>query len=273
MADKKVYCYCENGCKYETMTKEEILAAITQAVENGTVGNCDTGFIQTIKTINGLPLRFFVGAQYEFEALSAEDKKDLFAIITNDTTFDGITESIEQLREEIKDLAEELKTNYTELSGRLSDISDKKVFCSSINNQYSTIIEPSADFKFEKLPDGKSLDDIVGVGVDVKNLYKGEEGFLKFSGCKIEAAKYNETTGKEEVAFYLTAAISSNKNTMRGAFAKLILYVDEERFVHVIFKSCSYWQKPFNQATNEYENSINTTNGGFGLGSIVYWFA
>ena len=28
----KKYCYCENNCKYETMSKEEILAAIAQAV-------------------------------------------------------------------------------------------------------------------------------------------------------------------------------------------------------------------------------------------------
>jgi len=77
----KKYCYCENNCKYETLDKEEILAAIAQAVESGTVGECDTGFITTIKTINGQPLKFFVGTQAEYAALSDEQKQNLFAII------------------------------------------------------------------------------------------------------------------------------------------------------------------------------------------------
>lgn len=93
----KKYCYCENNCKYETLDKEEILAAIAQAIETGKVGECDTGFITTLKTINGTPLKFFVGEQSEYEALAAEQKINLFAIITNDTTKEGILKALEDL--------------------------------------------------------------------------------------------------------------------------------------------------------------------------------
>lgn len=93
----KKYCYCDNNCKYETLDKEEILAAIAQAVETGIIGECDTGFITTIKTITGEPLKFFVGEQSEYEALTEEQRENLFAIITNDTTKEGIQNTLDEL--------------------------------------------------------------------------------------------------------------------------------------------------------------------------------
>lgn len=100
----KKYCYCENNCKYETLSKEEILAAIANAIETGTVGDCDTGFITTIKTINGQPLKFFVGTQSEYAALTVSQKQNLFAIITDDTTKEGILAAINELAEDVEAL-------------------------------------------------------------------------------------------------------------------------------------------------------------------------
>lgn len=109
-ATPTVYVICDQNCKFEGMTKEQILTAIAQAVETGTIGDLDTGFITTIKTINGTPLKFFVGEQAEYDALTAEEKEGLFAIITNDATKDGLLEDIE-----------ELQTNYKTLSEGLAD--------------------------------------------------------------------------------------------------------------------------------------------------------
>ena len=108
MATPKVYVICDQNCKFESMTKEQILAAIVQAVETGEIKDVDTGFVQTIKTINGVPLRFFVGEQSAYEALSDEDKQNLYAIITNDTTLSGINEAIKALQEEIESLKKEI---------------------------------------------------------------------------------------------------------------------------------------------------------------------
>jgi len=104
----KKYCYCENNCKYETLDKEEILAAIANAIETGTVGECDTGFITTIKTINGQPLRFFVGEQSEYAAL--ENKTNLFAIITNDITKDTLLNALTSLQTEFREFKEGVLT-------------------------------------------------------------------------------------------------------------------------------------------------------------------
>lgn len=109
-ATPTVYVICDQNCKFEGMTKEQILTAIAQAVETGTIGDLDTGFITTIKTINGTPLKFFVGEQAEYDALTAEEKEGLFAIITNDATKAGLLEAIK-----------DLQTNYNELHDSLAD--------------------------------------------------------------------------------------------------------------------------------------------------------
>lgn len=114
MDEKKFYCYCENNCKYETLSKEQILTAIANAIETGSVGNCDTGFITTIKTINGLPLRFFIGEQADYEALSADDKKNLFALITNDTTKESLLKSISEMQTDLKELTDGLRSGEFE---------------------------------------------------------------------------------------------------------------------------------------------------------------
>lgn len=92
-----VYVICDQNCKFEGMTKEQILTAIVNAVSSGEIGDVNTGFVQTIKTINGKALKFFVGEQHEYDALSEGDKQDLFAIITNDTTKDSLLDSVESL--------------------------------------------------------------------------------------------------------------------------------------------------------------------------------
>lgn len=97
MADTpKVYVLCDANCKWEGMTKEQILTAIMQAVQNGEITDVDTGFVSTIRTINGTGLKFFVGEQHEYEALTAEQKEGLFAIITNDTTKEGFASALEE---------------------------------------------------------------------------------------------------------------------------------------------------------------------------------
>lgn len=106
MATPTVYVLCNQNCKYEGMTKEQILAAITQAITSGSIGDVDTGFITTIKTINGTALRFFVGTQEEYNALSTEDKNGVFAIISNDATKEGLLTAIASLEERAESIEE-----------------------------------------------------------------------------------------------------------------------------------------------------------------------
>lgn len=96
MSDRKYFVICEQGCRFESMTKEQIMTAITQAVNEGTVSDIDSGFISRVKTINGGVLRFFVGTQSEYEMLSAEQKTNLLAVITNETLVDDMIAEIKR---------------------------------------------------------------------------------------------------------------------------------------------------------------------------------
>lgn len=113
MATPTVYVLCDQNCKYEGMTKEQILAAITQAVNEGTIGDIDTGFVTTIKTINGTPLKFFVGSQVEYNALTEEQREGLFAIITDDATKEALFNALELLQDDVKSLQKNMNSMLT----------------------------------------------------------------------------------------------------------------------------------------------------------------
>lgn len=97
METPKVYAICDSNCRWETLTREQILTAIMQAVNEGTIGDIDSGFISTIKTINGTGIKFFYGTQNEYNALPKEQKANLAKFITDDETFENINSEIESI--------------------------------------------------------------------------------------------------------------------------------------------------------------------------------
>lgn len=135
MATPTVYVICDQNCKFEGMTKEQILTAIAQAVESGEITDVDAGFVTTLKTINGQPLKFFVGEQSEYETLTAEDKENLFAIITNDTTKEGLLNSIAQLTTDTEQNTEDIikiKEAFNVVSNWLNTVKDNLQYRSKL---------------------------------------------------------------------------------------------------------------------------------------------
>ena len=76
----RIYGTCDAGCRWEVPHKSEM-----NLLRN------------TILTINGTELKFFVGEKAEYEALSEEEKQGLFAIITDDTTKEEINAKLNSL--------------------------------------------------------------------------------------------------------------------------------------------------------------------------------
>ena len=71
MADRIVYAICDDSCKFETMTKEQILTAIQQAVAQGYVSDPDGAVISKIKEVRaGGSTQIWVGTEAEFNAIS-----------------------------------------------------------------------------------------------------------------------------------------------------------------------------------------------------------
>lgn len=67
----KYYVICEDDCRYEGMTKEQILASIEQALEQGYVSDPDKAVFSKIKEIcAGDAIQLWVGSQAEFNAIN-----------------------------------------------------------------------------------------------------------------------------------------------------------------------------------------------------------
>ena len=101
-----IYVRGDNNGNYAGMTKEEILAAITQAISGGTIGDIDTGFVTKIKEQNrGQGLMFWVGTTAEYEAL-AEKPNNVLYIKTDDTSAADINNAISALQSAVTELTE-----------------------------------------------------------------------------------------------------------------------------------------------------------------------
>ena len=99
--ERKYYCFCEDNCKFETMTKEQILAAIAQAIATGNVGECDTGFITKVKETNGGScITFWVGTNAQYNALATKEKNCVY-IISDDVFTEDLHKVIFQLQESV----------------------------------------------------------------------------------------------------------------------------------------------------------------------------
>lgn len=84
--NRKYYVICDDNCKFEGMTKEQVVTTVTQIVNDGSVGDIDTGFVTRIKEQNtNAGLKMWVGTQAEYNAI-AEKEINCFYIISDDET-------------------------------------------------------------------------------------------------------------------------------------------------------------------------------------------
>lgn len=121
MATPKVYVICDSNCKYEGMTREQILSAIAQAVNDGEISNIDAGFITKIKELNsGENFSIWVGTQAEYNTLTTIDKKCLY-IITDDSEIANIKRDVAAILENGVAYAEKAgEAEYAEKAGAVN---------------------------------------------------------------------------------------------------------------------------------------------------------
>ena len=106
MADERAYyVFSADNCRFDGMTKEQILAAITQAVETGTIQNVDTGFVTKIKEQNsGSAVTLWVGTQAQYNALGTKEPNCLY-IVTDDDTISTMQNAILALKNGYDEIA------------------------------------------------------------------------------------------------------------------------------------------------------------------------
>lgn len=101
MSTPTVYVLCDTNCKYEGMTKEQIVAAIAEAT-GVTPTNVDDGFITKIKEMNASgTVKLWIGTMAEFNALTTKDANTLYLMTDDDTaeTWDEIADDVTECAE------------------------------------------------------------------------------------------------------------------------------------------------------------------------------
>lgn len=115
MADRNYYVICDDNCKFEGMTKEQILAAIAE-VTGATPTQIDDAFITKIKEQNrNSPLKFWVGTNAQYNELTPVD--GVFYIITDADPLIDVIKEVEQNAQDIGEMANDLldlRTNGTD---------------------------------------------------------------------------------------------------------------------------------------------------------------
>lgn len=107
---RKYYCFCDANCKFETMTKEQILAAIAQAAETGLVFDADAAFITKVKEGNaGGFVSFWLGTQAQYNAIAKKDPS-CFYILTDCDAPAELTQKVKNLQKQLS-AHEENKNN------------------------------------------------------------------------------------------------------------------------------------------------------------------
>lgn len=104
--EKNVYALDAGKNSFLTMTKEQILAAITQAVSTGEIKDIDAGFVTKLQEMNkqGV-LQVWVGTMAEFEALE-EKREDMLYLFTDDPTVTDIEGELKNLETQIKNIVD-----------------------------------------------------------------------------------------------------------------------------------------------------------------------
>lgn len=105
MESGKYYVLSEGKNLSEGMTKEQILAAIVQAVETHEISDVDTGFVSKLKEGNkNKQLTFWIGTTAEYNAIQTP-VENCFYILTDENDLDELEAEIEQLAESVDSIA------------------------------------------------------------------------------------------------------------------------------------------------------------------------
>lgn len=76
MSERRFYVVCDDDCRFESMTKEQILTAIQESLEQGFVSDPDGAVISKIKEIGSDDsLQIWKGTEAEFNALGIKSER------------------------------------------------------------------------------------------------------------------------------------------------------------------------------------------------------
>jgi hypothetical protein len=216
--------------------------------EKGDAGNVNIN--------DGTELKFFAGTKAEYDDLP--DKNDVFAIITDDPTQIGLIDTINGFLNGSIPIPNIEKTYVRK--------DEKKVFTNKFDNE---TIFPGLYHEIAELPEGKSIDDIVGLSATViydpgNTTQRSEFRLFGAKTFSIDEAEPSKENGKSpEIKFYIT-------DTYKGYCA----YADVSLFTYLnIYSGKHNIEILFNNLTVEQPINANINSYKFFLDRLTCWFA
>ena len=212
MNDNIYYCFCSNDCKFETMSKEQIIAAIAEATGH-TPTNIDDAFITKIKEQNkGKAVTVWLGTTAEYNALTNRDPNCIY-IKTDDTTLEDVNKEIEAFEEE----TEKKLTAFSEEIGKMKPYGLLDSFTAAGMPLYGYITSNGSVITF-LLPLSKPISDTINdFAVKRLELYIAGVGGL-VGGGKIDA---------REIGYFVDISKCENGlkfsvQSLNGAFSSAV---------------------------------------------------
>ena len=128
MSERKVAGFCEDNCKFEVYTKEEIISLFEYVIANNALpegiinGGSVTSALAAVNAIveqnKGAALKFFVGTQTEWDAYTG-DKTNMHPFLSDDATIRNLTNRVTTLEQNVESLD---KTVNDICAGTVGDI-------------------------------------------------------------------------------------------------------------------------------------------------------
>lgn len=160
---RKYYCLCDANCRFETMNKEQILAAIAQAAEHGLVFDTEAAFITKVKEGNaGSNLTFWLGTEAQYNAIVTQGKKDAncFYILTDGGSPAELLQKIQELNGRISALtaadvgAAPAGFGYGNVPEQLGTTTDDNAFIAKLNEQFANTVSRTRHVTFTRNGNG-----------------------------------------------------------------------------------------------------------------------
>lgn len=103
MSERIYYVICEDNCKFESMTKEQIVSAIAASTgHTPSDQEIDSAFITKIKEMNANnQLQWWVGTEAQYNAISEKDIHTLY-IITDSNDYEDLVAAVEVLENRVE---------------------------------------------------------------------------------------------------------------------------------------------------------------------------
>lgn len=182
------YVISDDNCKFESMTREQILAAITQAIEQGDISDIDTGFVTKLKEMNrNNALKFWIGTTAEYNAIQTKET-NCFYILSDDTELDDLETAISSINSSIETFNAQITSLNTSVTDMQEDITELQTASETYGDKFRII---------DAMQDWLILDDSVEYGSTYEPLLMPhDEELPQITICDFRVVKV-KVTGDE----------------------------------------------------------------------------